>query len=99
MQVEDHAGYEDTDLWTRWLPEYDTRSYQSQVMLCKTATRYWEKQRWLARLALDRVKTDIAQKRWRDRLIWCRANVARWENTLRDCMDDEGVLKHFRFEK
>lgn len=50
-------------------------------------------------MALDRVKTDIAQKRWRDRLVWCRANVARWENTLRDCMADEGVLKHFRFEK
>ncbi len=93
MQVEQHAGYRDKDQWTRWLPEYETRSYQSKVILCKTAIAYWNKQLWLARLALDRVKTDIAKKRWNERIDWSRANVSRWQNTLTECMIEEGVLK------
>ena len=99
MQVEDHAGYRDTDQWTRWLPEYETKTYSSKVKLCKNAIAYWYAKGHLARMALGRVKTDIARKRWNDREDWTRQNTRRWQNTLEDCMADEGVMKHFRVEK
>lgn len=92
MQVEDHAGYRDTDKWTRWLPEYETQTYSSKVKLCKNAIAYWYAKGYLARMALGRVKTDIARKRWNDRIDWTRANTRRWQNTLQECMEKEGVV-------
>lgn len=99
MQQPDHPGYHDTDIWLRWLPEYEASSYAGQVTVCKKALTFWNRELHHARLAQDRVKTDIARKRWHERERWCNGNKNRWENTLRDCMADAGVLKHFRFEK
>ncbi len=93
MQVEDPAGYKDTDKWTRWLPEYDTQTYSSKVVLCKTAISYWYAQRYIASGSTAHVKTDIAKKRWSDRWHWSNANLNRWQNSLTDCMIQEGVLK------
>lgn len=94
MQVEDHAGYKDTDIWTRWLPVYDDCSYAGKISICKKAITYWNREKWHASLALARVKTDVARKRWNDRIDWSSANERRWQNSLRDCMIAEGVLKH-----
>lgn len=92
MQVEDHAGYKVTDIWTRWLPEYDKRSYQSKVTLCKGAIAHWEGQREKAAKSLQKVKTGPYKKRWNIRWHWCQTNIRRWENFLEDIMLAEGML-------
>lgn len=92
MQVEDHAGYLPTDVWVRWLPAYEALTYNELRLLCRKATQHWMKQQRHAEDRHRAVKTDIARKRWHTRAEWCRANVSRWQNSLRDAMIHRGKL-------
>lgn len=96
MQVEDHAGYKVGDVWTRWLPAYDKMEYHAAMTVCRRAIAHWQKQQRKAEGRIKVVRSSTTRKRWTDRHDWCRANVNRWQNSLREVMIKHGRLKQDR---